>query len=194
MRWLELGVLAEIVDRSGIVRKTAGCSIVGRRQFGARMQRLSEIIAEYAEIHRPWYDLYSDNAEMRHTVDEILRLNDLQAEWFTHRQLEALLFNSKASDGEDQAGWLVVINSEVLNSAPEQDSDPQSLEECIACLSSDISEALLIATELPAQVAFSINKAQGENNRSPEEKEVAEKAERLAELKKLDISELLRNG
>ncbi len=195
MRWLELGTLAEIVDRSGLVRKTAGCSIVGRRQFQSRMQRLSEIVAEYADVQQPWYDLYSDNAELRHTIDAILQLNSLRADWFTPSQLEGLLFRSKSADGEEQAGWLVVINSEVLTSAGEQNSNPQTLEECIACLSSEVEAALLIATELPAGVAFAINKAQGENNRSPGEKEEAERAARLADLRKnIDIAELLKNG
>jgi hypothetical protein len=194
MRWLELGILAEIIDRSGMVRKTAGCSIVGRRQFSARMQRLSEIILENSDVQQPWYDLYSSNAEMRHTIDEILRLNGLEADWFTPNQLEGLLFSSKDADGGDQAGWLAVINSEVLSSGAEPIGDPQTIEECIACLSADVEEALMIATELPAQVAFAINKAQEENNQSPEEREAADRAKRLAELKKMDISELLKNG
>jgi hypothetical protein len=177
MRWIELGILAEIVDRSGTIRKTAGCSIVGRFQFQARLSRLIEIVQAAENSDQPWVNLYRDNHEFQHNLDEVLRLNCLAAEWFTAEQLELLIFGA---DGEP--GDLVKINSPKVQNSDSSDK-PQTLGECISCLAGDLEAAIKLATELPAQVAFDLNAAQNFNSLTDEQKAEKEKAETIAQIR-----------
>jgi hypothetical protein len=196
MRWLELGILAEIVDRSGIVRKTAGCSILGRREFAARLADIQEILGGEQDSGKPWYDLYQDAGKFQHLIDRCLDLNSLEADWFTPAQIEALLLPHINPAGEPQQGHLVLLNAGSVSSPAQAQPEgpPQTTAEMIACLGSDLEQAMMLATEVPANLAIAINQAQAKLNRSPEEQEAAEKAERMAELKKMDIGELLKNG
>jgi hypothetical protein len=192
MRWLDLGILAEIVDRSGIVRQTAGCSIVGRQEFGQRIQRLNEIILANAENQTNWDGIYASNPEFAHNINQVLRLNSLDPDWFTPNQIEKLLFSSLDDDGQIQAGWLVRLNSPPRPD-DEPTGEPQSLAEVIACLGEDLEQAIAAATELPAQIAIEINQARVEMAKTPEEKEAATKAKKLKELKKtIDVMAALR--
>jgi hypothetical protein len=192
MRWLELGTLAEIVDRSGIVRKTAGCSIVGRQEFGQRIQRLNEIILANAENQTSWDAIYASSSEFAHNINQVLHLNALDPDWFTPNQIEKLLFSSLDDDGQIQAGWLVRLNSPPPT-ADEPTGEPQSLAEVIACLGEDLEQAIAAATELPAEIAIGINQAKAELAKTPEEKEQATKAKQLKELKKsLNVMAALR--
>jgi hypothetical protein len=195
MKWLELGILAEIVDRSGIVRRTAGCSIVGRREFAQRLTIIQEILDNEPGKAKPWYDIYEADSRFRHLIIRCLALNSLEADWFTPSQIEALLLPHYNSEGEAQQGHLVLLNAGTSNQGQAQpEGPPQTMAEMIACLGSDLEQAIMLATEVPADVAIAINQAQAKLNRSPEEAEAAEKAARMAELKKMDINELLKNG
>jgi len=173
MRWLQLGVLAEIVDRSGIVRQTAGCSIIGRREFSLRLERIQQILAT-AEDDQPWYDLFHSNAEFSHAIERCLALNSLSLDWFTPAQIEALLF-PRVENGQVEQGHLIQLNSPPPSGNQSSKGEkPQTIEEVIACLSEDLEQAMVMATEVPADVAIAINQAQASMRLSPEERAEAE--------------------
>jgi hypothetical protein len=109
MRWLELGILAEFVDRQGIVRKTAGCSIVGRFEFADRLQQLQELLEELPP-DRAWVEEYAAAGRFAHVVDRLLTLNGLEPDWLTSEMVSALVFG-RMEDGELQPGWLVTLNN-----------------------------------------------------------------------------------
>jgi hypothetical protein len=195
MKWLQLGILAEIVDRAGIVRKTAGTSIAGRFEFANRIKRLAELL-EAADPTKQWDDLYHEQAEFAHVVDRLMELNSLQTDWFTPAQIEQLIFNSMGENGKPEPGWLVKINTSKKGDDADADiSDPATLEQVIAGMSEDLKAAVELCTELPFDVAIGIAEARREQQLTPEEREEAKRAKNLSKMKKnskmLDILDKL---
>jgi hypothetical protein len=184
MKWLQLGILAEIVDRSGIVRKTAGCSIVGRREFAQRLEQIQQILSEQDD-GTIWYDLYGTNLRFTHLLDQCMALNSLDSDWFTPSQIEALLFPHLGEDGQPQQGHLITINTPSSGQSAES-GPPQTLGEVIACLSENLEQAMVMAAEVPADVAIAINQAQANMRLSPEERAELERKKNRPDPKEIE--------
>jgi hypothetical protein len=192
MKWLQLGILAEIVDRSGTVRQTAGCSIVGRREFAQRLEQIQEVLGEQ-EGGVVWYDLYGADLRFTHLLDRCMMLNGLDADWFTPSQIEALLFPHLGEGGEPQQGHLIAINAGTTDQSDRQTSQaPQTMGEVIACLSEDLEQAMAIATEVPADLAIAINQAQAAMRLADDERAELERKKSRPDPK--EIEKLLLGG
>jgi hypothetical protein len=185
MKWLQLGILAEIVDRSGTVRKTAGCSIVGRREFAQRLEQIQQILSEQDD-GVIWYDLYSANTHFAHLLDRCMALNSLDSDWFTPSQIEALLFPHIGEDGQPQQGHLITLNTPSSTGQGAEAGPPQTLGEVIACLSEDLEQAMIMATEVPADLAIAINQAQAAMRLSPEERTELERKKNRPDPKEIE--------
>jgi hypothetical protein len=180
MRWLELGVLAEFVDRSGNIRRTGGCSLVGRFEFGQRLEQLQEML-ESMSPEQVWADEYHRGGRFAHVIDRLLALNGLETDWLTLDMVSSLLFGSIDGNGEILPGWLVVLNQQ---GGGKGGGKSATLAESVAGLSESLVEALELATELPAHFLIDIAEARSELYKTPEEK---------AEDKKRQVFEELRN-
>jgi hypothetical protein len=185
MRWLELGILAEFADRTGIIRQTGGCSLVGRFEFGQRLEQLQELL-EGLPPERAWADEYGRDGRFKHVVDRLLELNGLKADWLTLDMVSALLFGRVDEDGNILPGWLVELNQSGTHPCPSQEGIKSStLAQSIAGLSESLVEALELVQELPAHLLIDIADARGEMNKTPEQQ---------AEDKKRRIFDELRNN
>ncbi len=180
MRWLELGVLAEFADRTGTIRQTGGCSLIGRFEFGQRLEQLQELL-EGLEPEQVWADAYGEGGVFAHVIDRLLELNGLQVDWLTLDMVSALLFGRVDEDGNIQSGWLIELNQ----GAGKASDKPATLAESIAGLSESLVEALELANELPAHLLIDIANARGEMHKTPEQQ---------AEDKKRQIFDELRNN
>jgi hypothetical protein len=181
MRWLELGILAEFADRSGIIRRTGGCSLVGRFEFGQRLEQLQGLLEGLA-ADRSWGDEYGEGGVFAHVVDRLLALNGLETDWFTLEMVSALLFG-RVEDGVTRSGWLVELNQGRDTSATLSDQKGVSLAESIAGLSESLVEALDLAENLPAHLLMDIAAARAEMYKSDEQKAVDKKARVFEELR-----------
>jgi hypothetical protein len=191
MKWLQLGILAEIVDRSGTVRQTAGCSIVGRREFAQRLEQIQEILGNQ-DGTVVWYDLYGVELRFTHLLDRCMALNGLDSDWFTPSQIEALLFPHLGEDGQPQQGHLITINAPSSIDQGKESGPPQTLGEVIACLSDDLEQAMVIATEVPADLAIAINQAQANMRLTEDERAELERKKNRPDPR--EIEKLLLGG
>ncbi len=181
MRWLELGVLAEFADRSGVVRQTAGCSLAGRFEFSQRLEQLQELL-EGLPTQQPWADEYQRGGRFTHVVDRLLELNSLKTEWLTLDMVSSLLFGRVDVDGNILPGWLVELNQP--KSTVGRSGEPATLAQIVAGLSESLTEALELAEGLPAQLTIDIADARAKMYKTPEQK---------AEDKKRQVFEDLKN-
>lgn len=180
MRWLELGILAEFVDRLGVVRRTAGCSIVGRFEFADRLEQLQALM-EGLPSERSWVAEYAAAGQFTHLVDRLLALNGLEPDWLTSDMVSALIFG-RVEDGELQPGWLVTLNNPPRERKPE--GKAATLAEIIAGLSENLTEAFDLAAEVPAHLTIDVIDARNEMLKSPEEKAEVVKREQMANLRR----------
>jgi hypothetical protein len=186
MKWLDLGNFYEFEDRSGIIRKTAGCSIVGHFAFCDRLNQLWEILGE-ADGDQTWVEIYGDSPRFRHIVAELLRLNGLDPEWFTLGQIAALLFGVG-----DQPGYLVQINT--LRPSDKPAEVAKTLAEVVAGLADNLAEALELAANVPAQAMADISAARAELYATPEERQERERAANIDKLRQNPNFRELING
>lgn len=180
MRWLELGILAEFADRTGAIRQTGGCSLVGRFEFGRRLEQLRDLLQEL-EPEQVWADEYQRDGRFKHVVDRLLALNGLNVDWLTLDMVSTLLFGRVDEEGNILSGWLIELNQPRTQSTK---GEPTTLAESLAGLSESLTEALELAQELPAHLLIDIAHARGEMNKTPEQQ---------AEDKKRQVFEDLRN-
>jgi hypothetical protein len=178
MRWLELGVLAEFADRTGVIRQTGGCSLAGRFEFSQRLEQLQELL-EGLPPERAWADEYERNGRFKHTIDRLLDLNGLKVDWLTLDMVSALLFGRVDEDGNILSGWLIELNQGYGKAG----SEPATLAQSIAGLSESLIEALELAQELPAHLLIDIADARGEMNKTPEQQAEDKKRRIFDELK-----------
>jgi hypothetical protein len=182
MRWIELGVLAEFADRSGIIRQTAGCSLVGRFEFSQRLEQLQEML-EQMPSEQPWADEYHRGGRFAHVIDRLLELNSLKTDWLTLDMVSTLLFGRVDEDGNILPGWLIELNSPTQTDK-RSTGEPATLATMVAGLSESLAEAIELAEGLPAQVTIEIAHARAEMYKTDEQK---------AEDKKQRVFEELRN-
>jgi hypothetical protein len=182
MRWLELGVLAEFADRTGIIRQTGGCSLVGRFEFGQRLEQLQELL-EGLEPERAWADEYQGGGRFKHVIDRLLKLNSLETDWLTLDMVSNLLFARVDADGNILPGWLVELNQPQSTGRSRQAGEPATLATIVAGLSESLTEALELAEGLPAQVTIDIVDARAETYKTPEQKAEDRKQRVFDELK-----------
>jgi hypothetical protein len=175
MKWIDLGTIYEFEDRLGVIRQTAGCSVVGHFQFSQRLNQLWGILAE-AEADQTWVEIYKESARFRYLVKELLELNGLAADWFSPEQIGALLFGS-----EEQPGYLIQINT--LRPSDNPKSAPTSLVEVIAGLAESLNEALELASQVPAQAMSDLSEARSELYATPEEREKRQRERQLKQYK-----------
>ena len=168
MRWLELGVLAEFADRTGVIRQTGGCSLVGRFEFGQRLEQMQELLEELPP-EQPWADEYRRGGRFAHVVDRLLVLNGLEVDWLTLDMVSALIFGRVDGDGKILPGWLVELNNPTTDKQVRQ-GESSSLAQIIAGLSESLTEALELADGLPAQLTIDIAQARAEMYKTPEQK------------------------
>ncbi len=180
MRWLELGTLAEFADRSGIIRQTGGCSLIGRFEFGQRLEQLQGLLEDLPP-ERAWADEYQRDGRFKHVIDRLLELNSLKTEWLTLDMVSALLFGRVDTEGNILPGWLIELNQ----GSGKAGGKPATLAQSIAGLSESLIEALELAEGVPAHLLIDIADARCEANKTPEEK---------AEIKKQRIFEELKNN
>jgi hypothetical protein len=178
MRWLELGILAEFADRSGVIRQTGGCSLVGRFEFGQRLEQLQELL-EGLSPQQPWADEYQRGGRFAHVIDRLLELNGLQTDWLTLDMVSALLFGRVDESGQIMSGWLIELNQ----GSGKAGGKPATLAQSIAGLSESLTEALELAQELPAHLLIDIADARGELHKTPEQQAESKKQQIFDELK-----------
>jgi hypothetical protein len=183
MRWLQLGILAEFADQSGIIRCTGGCSLVGRFEFGQRLEQLQELLGELPP-DGCWGDEYGRGGRFAHVVDRLLELNGLQADWFTLEMVSTLLFGRVDERGDVQPGWLVTLNQGSSATLTDLNKSAPTMAESIAGLSESLVEALDLAENLPASLLMDIAAARSEMYKTDEQR---------AEAKKQQIFDELRN-
>jgi hypothetical protein len=189
MRWLELGILAEFADRSGIIRQTGGCSLVGRFEFGQRLGQLQELL-EGLPPEQPWADEYQRGGRFAHIIDRLLELNSLKTEWLTLDMVSSLLFGRVDADGNILPGWLVELNQ----GSGKVSNKPATLAQSIAGLSESLLEALQLAEDLPAHLLTDIASARSQMYKTPEEKAEDRKQEIFDELRNDSRLEEILNG
>lgn len=178
MRWLELGILAEFADRSGIIRQTGGCSLVGRFEFGQRLEQLQELL-EGLPLEQSWADAYGEGGRFAHVIDRLLELNSIKTDWLTLDMVSALLFGRVGENGEVLSGWLIELNQ----GSGKAGGKPATLAQSIAGLSESLMEALELAQELPAHLLIDIADARCEMNKTPEQQAESKKQQIFEELK-----------
>jgi hypothetical protein len=178
MRWLELGILAEFVDRLGIIRQTAGCSLVGRFEFSERLVQLEEILNSLP-AERSWVEEYGENNRFKHVVDRLLVLNGLEPDWFTPDMVSTLLFGRVDSDGNILPGWLIELNS----SSEQRSGESATLAQSVAGLAESLTEAIELAQNLPAQFMIAVAEERVELYKSPEQKAEDKKRKLFNELR-----------
>lgn len=183
MRWVELGILAEFADRSGIIRRTGGCSLVGRFEFGERLEQLQELL-EGLPSDVNWGDEYGRGGRFAHVIDRLLALNGLESDWFTLEMVSTLLFGRIDDGGETQPGWLVTLNQSSSTSLTDRVGKSVTLAESIAGLSESLVEALDLAENVPAHLLIDMAMARAETYKTDEQR---------AEDKKRQIFDELRN-
>jgi hypothetical protein len=180
MRWLELGILAEFQDRSGVIRQTGGCSLIGRFEFGQRLEQLQELL-EGLPPEQSWADAYGEGGRFAHVVDRLLELNSIKTDWLTLDMVSALLFGRVGEDGEVLSGWLIELNSQ--SGSGSGSGKPATLAQSIAGLSESLMEALELAQDLPAHLLIDIANARGEMHKTPEQQAEDKKQRIFDELK-----------
>jgi hypothetical protein len=169
MRWLQLGILAEFADRSGVIRQTGGCSLIGRFEFGQRLEQLQELL-EGLPPEQPWADEYQRGGRFAHVIDRLLELNSLKTEWLTLDMVSSLLFGRVDEEGTILPGWLIELNQPQSTGQGRSTGEPATLAQIVAGLSESLTEALELAEGLPAQVTIDIADARAEMHKTPEQK------------------------
>jgi hypothetical protein len=181
MQWIDFASLAEFVDRSGVTRSIYGCSLVGRFEFAERIQQLQSILDEYPVSRLE--ELYEGNRQFHFAVDRVLSLNGIDPDWVTLPMVEQLLFVRAGGD----SGWLVELNTRLTPGAS-AGGDAATLSDVLAALSlncESLSEAIDLATKMPANLLLDTIEAKGQLLKTPEQKEEDLKRVRLAELRQL---------
>lgn len=106
--------LLDILDRSGCWRSTAGCSLLGREEFFARLQQLQAILQE-SPPEQSLLDLWVQSSQVRRIICRCLELNGLDPDDFTLGQAQELLL---------APGRLVELNLPPQSDAPSTGEAP----------------------------------------------------------------------
>jgi hypothetical protein len=190
-KWLNFPPLAELIDRSGIVRSIYGCSLIGRFEFIDRQTEIKAILDSVAD-DETWQQLYLSNTQFRTSIDQCLTLNGLDPDWLTPDQIEQLLF--ARLDGDTwKAGWLTELNNRE-SKATGGESIEATLPNMLAYVSlacESLIEAIELATNMPGNLLLDTIEARGEMLKTPEQKAEDEQARNMAALK-ADYSKLTK--
>jgi len=180
--YLEFSPRAEFVDRLGITRRVALCSLIGQQEFFERITEIASLLGG-ADAGESWQELYTKSDRFQFLSKRCLELNGIDPEWLTLNDLEPLLIGQ-----EDDPGWLVTLNTPKPAEGKEKgQKDSASLAEIVAAIGSmtgSIEEGLRLVATLPAPVLLEILEARVDQTRSPEEKQKADFKKRKPDLLK----------
>jgi hypothetical protein len=155
MRWIDFPPVAEFIDRSGVVRRIHGPTLMGRFEFVDQLNELQEILGSL-DGELGWMEVYQQQGRLKNVIDRALALWGVKAKWLTPSQIEQLLFCRG-----DQPGWL----TELMNpagSAPltdQQDTEAKTMAEAIAQIASicgNLTEAIELAGTVPGALLVDI--------------------------------------
>jgi hypothetical protein len=181
MRWIDLPAIAEFEDRSGVVRKLYGCTILGRYEFADRLADITQILSEIGD-DLLWAEEYRKSARLRAAIDGALACWGLQSEWLSISQIEALLLYREI-DGELKQGWLVELLDTKKPDARESGCEPMGLAGALAAISTHcegLMEAIDLAANVPGDLLLEALAAKAEIQKEPRE-------ERKVSKEKLDF-------
>lgn len=186
IRQIDFSPLAEFVDRTGIVRPIYGCSLLGRFEFVDRQEQITQML-DGAASDQTWQQMYIDSKPFANAVNRCLALNGIDPDWLTPTSLEQLLFVRTGDDGEWQAGWLTELNTRESKAvSASSDSIESTLPNLLAVLSlncDSLTEAIELASGVPANLLLDVMDARVELSKTPEQKNADEQAANMASLK-----------
>jgi len=170
--YLDFSPRAEFVDRLGITRRVALCSLIGQQEFFERITEIAALLGD-ADAGESWQELYTKSDRFQFLSKRCLELNGIDPEWLTLNDLGPLLIGQ-----EDEPGWLVALNTPKPAEGKEKgQKDGASLAEIVSAIGSmtgSIEEGLRLVAALPAPVLLEILEARVDQTRSPEEKQKAD--------------------
>lgn len=160
---------ADFVDRLGVIREIATCSLAGRLEFFPRLGQVKERL-EQCEPEETWETIYYTDIGFRHHVDTCLRLNGIDPDWVTPDMAATFLMGRYDVDAEAFVpGWLVQLNTPKTPEKASKSSDNTQSAESIGALlalaksyTPDITDAIKLITEIPAEIALDFMSASNE--------------------------------
>lgn len=158
--------LLEFPDRTGTIRTVAGCSLLGRDEFFARLSQLKGIL-ESADPASQIQDVLA-GATARHHVIKCLELNGINPDWVTLPMAVELLLSP---------GTLIEFNlppkSEEAAPSTDKPATTESLIAALATHTQSLSEALNLASDpsLPANRLLEVVRAKTELTRAADPQE-----------------------
>jgi hypothetical protein len=177
MRWIDLPAMAEFEDRSGVVRKLYGCTILGRYEFADRLADITQILSEIGD-DLLWAEEYRKSARLRAAINGALSCWGLQPNWLSVSQIEALLLY-RDLDGELRQGWLVELLATNKPADKGSGSEVMGLAGALAAISTHcegLMEAIDLAANVPGDLLLEMLAAKaemqkGEGKKVPKEKQ-----------------------
>lgn len=140
-------VIAEFVDRNGIVRPIYALSFAAYQEFYERLAFIKDIAS--GEFTLTWQEMFESETAFRYSCCRCLELNGISPNWVTFHQLGQLLIN-RHEDGQSREGWLLTLNR--LPAATEQNDGAAS--DASGTVESIIASLYLQGVSLPD--AFSL--------------------------------------
>jgi hypothetical protein len=192
MRWIDFPPVAEFIDRSGVVRRIYGPTLIGRFEFVDRLNELQEILSSL-DGELGWMEVYQQEGRLKNVIDRALALWGVKAKWLALSQIEQLLFCRG-----DQLGWL----AELMNpagSAPltdQQDTETRTMAEAIAQIAlicGSLTEAIELAGTVPGTLLVDIITASADKKDSASGGRTPE-AEKKEDWIKANFDRLMANG
>jgi hypothetical protein len=154
MRWIDFPPVAEFIDRSGVVRRIYGPTLMGRFEFTDRLAELQEILASL-DGELGWGEVYQQEGRLKNAIDRALVLWGIKAKWLAPSQIEQLLF----CRGE-QPGWLTeLMNPTSSAPAAAQGAEAKTMAEAIAQIAlicGSLTEAIELSGTLPGALLVDI--------------------------------------
>jgi hypothetical protein len=176
MQWLDFPAMAECEDRSGMVRRIYGCTVLGRFEFAQRMAVIGRIL-EKLPNDRLWEQEYCESPRLRAAIDGALACWGLKAEWFAAGQIEALLLFRLEEGMEAKPGWLVeLLNPPNPLGKGEPEAAAATLAETIAAISThcaSLEEAMNLAANVPVDLLGDVLKSRAKQGAGGDAKDRA---------------------
>jgi hypothetical protein len=192
MQWIDFPPVAEFMDRSGVVRRIYGPTLMGRFEFVDRLNELQEILGSL-DGELGWMEVYQQEGRLKNVIDRALALWGVKAKWLAPSQIEQLLFCRG-----DQPGWL----TELMNpagSAPltgQQDTEAKTMAQAIAQVASicgSLTEAIELAGTVPGALLVDVITASADKKDSASGSRTPE-ATKKEDWIKANYDRLMANG
>lgn len=154
MRWIDFPPVAEFIDRSGVVRRIYGPTLMGRFEFIDRLGELQEILTGL-DGELGWAEIYQQEGRLKNVIDRSLTLWGVKAKWLAPSQIEQLLFCRG-----DQPGWLAeLMNPNGSTATTDQGAEAKTMAEAIAQITQicgSLTEAIELAGTVPGALLVDI--------------------------------------